>query len=327
MAFLIPHVILVFMKWMVPTGAVSFAGKISRKLEPKLKEVLTMNRRMRTYYYALLGAIGGLVGAQVSNLLGLSFLPNLYLSSVLVGGLIGLSVGLFIGLTEGALTRNPIQALKSGLFSGVLGLAAGGIGLPLSEFLFQSVGAGLVGRALGLGVFGLLIGLAEGVVGRTQIWKGMLGGFIGGAIGGLLLELVRIQFGTDLATGKTVGLVLLGASVGAFISLIAVLLSRAWLEVKSGKLKGTEFMLDKFMTKGFPSIAIGSSPLKAEIVLPDPDISPQHAMLTGDGMAFSLKDMSMSGTFINNRKVERVQLADGQRIRMGNTEMVYHEKR
>lgn len=286
-----------------------------------------MNRRMRTYYYALLGAIGGLVGAQVSNLLGLSFLPNLYLSSVLVGGLIGLSVGLFIGLTEGALTRNPVQALKSGLFSGVLGLAAGGIGLPLSEFLFQSVGAGLVGRALGLGVFGLLIGLAEGVVGRTQIWKGMLGGFIGGAIGGFLLELVRIQFGADLATGKTVGLVLLGASVGAFISLIAVLLSRAWLEVKSGKLKGTEFMLDKFMTKGFPSIAIGSSPLKAEIVLPDPDISPQHAMLTGDGMAFNLKDMSMSGTFINNRKVERVQLADGQRIRMGNTEMVYHEKR
>jgi hypothetical protein len=49
-----------------------------------------MNRRMRTYYYALLGAIGGLVGAQVSNLLGLSFSPNLYLSSVLVGGLIGL---------------------------------------------------------------------------------------------------------------------------------------------------------------------------------------------------------------------------------------------
>jgi pSer/pThr/pTyr-binding forkhead associated (FHA) protein len=86
-------------------------------------------------------------------------------------------------------------------------------------------------------------------------------------------------------------------------------------------------MLDKFMAKGFPSVAIGSSPLKAEIVLPDPDIAPQHAMLTGDGMSFNLKDMSLSGTFINNRKIERVQLADGQKIRMGNTEMVYHERR
>jgi FHA domain-containing protein len=285
-----------------------------------------MNRRMRTYYYALLGAIGGLVGWQVSDLLGLSFSSNLYLSEALVGALIGLSVGLFIGLTEGALTRNPIHALKSGVFSGLLGLGAGAIGLPLSEFLFQSVGAGVIGRALGWGVFGLLIGLAEGMVGRTQAWKGMLGGFIGGALGGVLLESVHSWL-RDPLTGKAAGLVLLGACVGAFISLIAVLLSRAWLEVKSGKLKGTEFMLDKFMNKGFPSIAIGSSPLKSEIVLPDPDIAPQHAMLSGDGMAFNLKDMSLSGTFINNRKIERVQLTNGQRIRMGNTEMVYHERR
>jgi hypothetical protein len=281
---------------------------------------------MRTYYYALLGAIGGLVGWQISDLIGLSFASNLYLSEALVGALIGLSVGLFIGLTEGALTRNPVQALRSGIFSGLLGLGAGAIGLPLSEYLFQFVGAGVVGRALGWGIFGLLIGLAEGMVGRTQAWKGMLGGFIGGALGGILLESVH-NWLQDPLTGKAAGLVLLGASVGAFISLIAVLLSRAWLEVKSGKLKGTEFMLDKFMNKGFPSVAIGSSPLKSEIVLPDPDIAPQHAMLSGDGMSFNLKDMSLSGTFINNRKIERVQLANGQRIRMGNTELVYHERR
>lgn len=285
-----------------------------------------MNRRMRTYYYALLGAIGGLVGWQVSDLLGLSFVTQLYVSEAIVGALVGLSVGLFIGLTEGALTRNPVQAVRAGIFSGLLGSAAGAIGLPLSEFLFQFVGAGIVGRVLGWAVFGLLIGLAEGVVGKSQAWKGMLGGVIGGAFGGFLLESVR-DWLLDPVMGKAAGLVLLGACVGAFISLIQVLLSRAWLEVKSGKLKGTEFMLDKFMSKGFPSIAIGSSPLKSEIVLPDPDISPQHAMLTGDGNYFNLKDMSLSGTFINNRKIERAQLANGQKIRMGNTDLVYHEKR
>jgi hypothetical protein len=281
---------------------------------------------MRTYYYALLGAIGGLVGWQVSDLLGLSFVTQLYVSEAIVGALVGLSVGLFIGLTEGALTRNPVQAVRAGIFSGLLGSAAGAIGLPLSEFLFQFVGAGIVGRVLGWAVFGLLIGLAEGVVGKSQAWKGMLGGVIGGAFGGFLLESVR-DWLLDPVMGKAAGLVLLGACVGAFISLIQVLLSRAWLEVKSGKLKGTEFMLDKFMSKGFPSIAIGSSPLKSEIVLPDPDISPQHAMLTGDGNYFNLKDMSLSGTFINNRKIERAQLANGQKIRMGNTDLVYHEKR
>jgi hypothetical protein len=212
------------------------------------------------------------------------------------------------------------------MFSGLLGLGAGAVGLPLGEFFFQSVGAGLMGRALGWGLFGLLIGLAEGIVGKSQVWKGMLGGFLGGALGGILLESAHSWL-QDPLTGKAAGLVLLGASVGAFISLIVVLLSKARLEVTSGKLKGTEFILDKFLRAGGPTVAIGSSPLKSEIVLPDPDIAPQHAMLSGDGMQFALKDMSLSGTFINNRRIERTSLANGQKIRMGNTEMVYHEKR
>lgn len=285
-----------------------------------------MNRRMRTYYYAVLGAIGGLIGWQLSDLLGLSIVTNLYLSEAIVGALVGLVIGLFIGLTEGLLTRNFVQAIKSGLFSAMLGMVAGGIGLPLSEYLFQAVGAGLLGRALGWGVFGLLLGLAEGVVGKSQVWKGMLGGFIGGALGGILLESAHLWL-KDPLTGKAAGLVLLGASVGAFISLIVTILSRAWLEITSGKLKGTEFILDKFMRAGGPTVAIGSSPLKSEIVIPDPDIAPQHAMLSGDGSVFTLKDMSISGTTINGRKIERTQLANGQKIRMGNTDMVYHEKR
>ncbi len=285
-----------------------------------------MSRSMRTYFYAVLGAIGGLISWQVSDQLGLSFITNLYLSEVLVGALVGLVIGLFIGLTEGLLTQNFVQALKSGLFCALLGAVAGGIGLPLGEFLFQAVGAGLLGRALGWAIFGLLLGLAEGIVGKSQVWKGMLGGLIGGALGGVLLESVR-NWLADPLTGKAAGLVLLGASVGAFISLIVTLLARAWLEVTSGKLKGTEFILDKFMRAGGPAVAIGSSPLKSEIVLPDPDIAPQHAMLTGDGTQFSLKDMSLAGTYINGKKVQLVHLANGQKIRMGNTEMIYHEKR
>lgn len=285
-----------------------------------------MNRRMRTYYYAVFGAIGGLIGWQVSNLLGLSFASNIYLSEAVVGALVGLSIGLLIGVAEGALTLNLVQAAKSGGLSGLLGLGAGAIGLPLSEWLFQSVGAGIFGRALGWSVFGLLIGLAEGVGGRSQVWKGMLGGLLGGALGGFLLEGMQSMVKASMI-GKAIGLVLLGASVGAFISLIVVLLSRAWLEVKTGKLKGTEFILDKFMRAKGPAIAIGSSPLKSEIVLPDPDIAPQHAMLTGDGSHFTLKDMSLTGTLINKRSIERAQLTDNCTIHMGNTEMVYHEKR
>ena len=95
----------------------------------------------------------------------------------------------------------------------------------------------------------------------------------------------------------------------------------------SGKLKGTEFILDKFMRTEGPSAFIGSDALKADIVLPDPDIAPQHAMLKGAGTHFNLKDMSLSGTFINNQRIEQAALKNRQTIRVGNTQLVYHEKR
>jgi hypothetical protein len=280
---------------------------------------------MRAYYYAILGACGGLIGWQVSNLLGLSF-ANIYLSDALIGGLIGLVVGLLVAATEGAVTRNPMRALRAGLYGGPLGFVAGAIGLPLGEFLFQVIGAGSPGRGVGWGIFGMLIGLAEGITSGTQMWKGALGGAIGGVLGGALLEAARTWFANPL-TGKAAGLVLMGAAVGAFIALITVLLSRAWVEVASGKLKGTEFILDKFMKPNGPTAIVGSSALKADIVLPDPDMAPQHAVFAGVGTHFVLKDMSLQGTFVNNRKIEQTALADGQHIRLGNTELVYHEKR
>src|SRR3990172_9711643 len=107
-----------------------------------------MNRRMRTYFYAVFGAIGGLIGWQMSDYLGLSFINNnLYLSEAIVGALIGFVIGLFIAITEGLLTQNFVQVIRAGLFSAMLGLVAGAIGLPLSEYLFQAVGAGFLGRA------------------------------------------------------------------------------------------------------------------------------------------------------------------------------------
>jgi len=285
-----------------------------------------MSRVMRLYYYGVLGAIGGLLAWQVSNLLGLSFVSNIYLAESLVGALTGLFIGVCIGLPEGVLRKNAVYTLKSSLISGALGAVGGAVGLPLAESLFQLSGGGDWGRALGWGIFGLLTGLAVGVTSGAQMWKGGAGGLLGGVLGGALLSGARLWL-DDPSLGKAAGMILLGASVGTFIALIVFVLSRAWIEVKSGKLKGMEFILDKFLRANGPSAFIGSDALKSEIVLPDPDIAPQHAMLKGLGTHFTLKDMSLNGTFINNRKIELSQLSDRQVIRIGNTELVYHEKR
>jgi len=285
-----------------------------------------MSRRMRTYYYTVVGAIGGLIAWRLSDLLGLSFTVNLTLNELIVGGLIGLSIGLLIGAAEGIVTLSPRRMLRTAVVAGPLGLAAGAIGLVLGEAAFQLLGGEAAGRLLGWAVFGTLIGLAESATGRTQMWKGALGGLLGGAVGGTLIEIARRGY-ADPVLGKAVGLVLLGASVGAFIALITVLLSQAWLEVTSGKLKGAEFVLDKFLPAGGPTAIIGSDALKADIALPDPDIAPQHALLSGSGTHVSLKDLSLSGVFVDNRRIQATALADRQRIRLGNTELVYHERR
>jgi hypothetical protein len=285
-----------------------------------------MTRIMRLYYYGVAGAIGGLIAWQLSNLIGLSFTPILYLNEMIVGAVIGLCIGVSIGLVEGVLRQNLVYSLRSvAVFAG-LGAAGGAIGLPLAEGLFQLSGGIIFGRLFGWAVFGLLIGLAAGWMGGAQVWKSGLGGFIGGLTGGVILSSLQ-RWLSDALMGKAIGLILLGTSIGVFIALIVYLLSRAWIVVKSGKLKGMEFVLDKFMKQKSPSAFIGSDALKAEIVLPDPDIAPQHAMLKGFETHFTIKDMSMIGTFLNNKKIEVARLSDHQVIRLGNTEMVYYEKR
>lgn len=285
-----------------------------------------MSRAMRVYYYAILGAMGGLIGWQLSNIVGLSLLSNIYASEVIAGGLIGLSIGALIGLSEGLVSRNFVQILKSGLLGSGLGLIGGAIGLPVAEGLFQILGGEVWSRAVGWAVFGSMIGVTFGITSGSELWKPTLGGGLGGLVGGIILEGARYQF-EDPLVGKAIGLGFLGASIGAFIALIVLLLSKAWLEVVSGKMKGSEFVLDKFIKKNGPSAYIGSSPLKSDIVLPDPDIAPQHAMLKGADSHILIKDMSLTGTQVNNRIIQQTNLSNNQTIKMGNTELVYHERK
>ncbi len=286
-----------------------------------------MSLRLRSYYYAVLGAMGALIGWRITETLGFVRGQSVYLSDILLGAFIGWFLGLLIGASEGLLTQSWYKAFRAGAMAGAIGLVAGAIGLPLGELVFQITGGELVGRALGWGIFALLVGLSEGITGGTQIWKGAAGGLVGGLIGGVILFALQSSLGATVL-GKMVGLVILGASIGVFIALIVVLLSRAWIEVKSGKLRGTEFILDKFLAEHSPAAIIGSSDYKADISIPDPDIAAQHARLKGAGTHFVLEDMSIGkGTFVNGRRVEMERLQNNATIRVGNTELVYHERR
>ena len=57
------------------------------------------------------------------------------------------------------------------------------------------------------------------------------------------------------------------------------------------------------------------------------DLELEHAILKGEGNYFTLKDISLSGTYVDGKKIEISRLKPNARIRMGKSEMVYHEKR
>ncbi|NMC46080.1 MAG: FHA domain-containing protein [Chloroflexi bacterium] len=285
-----------------------------------------MKRTYRFYTLGITGAIGGLLGWQLSNLLGLSFTESFLLSEAIAGALIGGLIGLGIGIGQGLLEQSWGAALKKGGITFLLGALGGAIALPLAETLFLAVGGESWSRPLGWAIFGLLVGFATSITGGSQLWKGGLGGLVGGLVGGILLEISRALL-ADLALGKAAGLILLGFSTGVFTAMISFVLSRTWLEIVSGKITGMEFILDKFLRKDGPSATIGSSPLKAEIAIPDEGIDPQHAILEGHDTYFTLKDISIKGTYLEGKKIDTAKLKNMQHIRIGKTEMIYHEKR
>ena len=152
-------------------------------------------------------------------MLGLSFTPNVYLSEIIAGALIGLCIGAVIGLGEALLTRNFVQTAKACLFSGLLGMAGGGMGLPIAEGLFQLAGGQFWGRALGWGLFGLLIGIVN-YTGISQVLANSVTPLASNPLGLLLLSfIVAIPvlspiLGPGAAIAQVVG-VLMGTQIGA----------------------------------------------------------------------------------------------------------------
>jgi FHA domain-containing protein len=73
-------------------------------------------------------------------------------------------------------------------------------------------------------------------------------------------------------------------------------------------------------------VSIGRHP-NNDIVIEDPAISAQHAHISYDGLAFEIEDLgSRSGVRVNTRPVQRSEIRDGDRIRLGNSVFIFSVK-
>jgi pSer/pThr/pTyr-binding forkhead associated (FHA) protein len=210
-------------------------------------------------------------------------------------------------------------------FAGLLYGAAGGdptaLVLPGASFFdfFQQVFA----RGLGYGGIGAILGLAQGIPGRSvkAAYHGLLGGAIGGTIGGMLFEIAGTMRLTAIGMSHLIGLVLIGAFIGFFIALIADLLKAAWVRVVAGRNEGKEIVIDR------KRMSIGRDELCDIPLFGDPAIARRHADIFVANTRYMIQDMGSGvGTIVNGQKVSSAGLKDGDEIRIGSIRLRFFEK-
>lgn len=86
---------------------------------------------------------------------------------------------------------------------------------------------------------------------------------------------------------------------------------------------GVRMAHGEFIAMSGPTLTIGRAP-DNQVVLSDQQASAHHARLVAETSGVAIEDLgSTNGTFVNDRQVNRQQLAHDDRIRVGQTEMSF----
>jgi len=287
----------------------------------------------RIWFNAVLGGTGGLLGWAWS-VYAPSLMPadaSIYVKDILLGLGIGGAMGLAIGCTEGLVESPSVKRTLIGAVVGALVGAAGGTaGWVLGEWLFAVTGGGIWPRALGWALFGMLVGMGDGVARGmlARIRYGMIGGLIGGLIGGSLYQRLLLLGQTGnreliQAWAGSGGLIILGLCIGAMVGLVESLLRVAWLTVVNGRFEGQSRTID-------PSRAVttlGSSDMCHVIVRGDRSVADVHAEIAVQNGEFVLRPRNGSVSVDRSGVLSGATsypLRPGDRIQLGSIRLVFH---
>jgi hypothetical protein len=291
-----------------------------------------MARVARIYFNAVFGAVGGLMGWLLFGVFGdrnYSSIGQQLLGGALIGGLIGY----LVVSVEAIRDRSLVRFCRLATYGVVLGALGGAAGMWLGEqvnyFLVQSLlsastlrGLGEVfSRGLGWMFLGLAVGLGEGIAARSlgKLSYGMLGGAIGGLVGGILFGVMKAveksSPGTSHVWGGALGLVILGACIGALAALVQAVFEPASLKVLRGWQEGREYPLSKAEN------SLGRDEAVDIPLFRDMRVEKRHALIQRAGSRFILRNVQSppEQTRVNDEPVSSQQdLRDGDRIQLGN---------
>lgn len=285
-----------------------------------------MNKPLQIYYTAVLGALGGLLGWWAVGAVETATWA-LWAAYPFVGAGLGLCVAGCVAATDGALIkRSRRRALLDALRGGLAGALLGALGLSLAGAIFLLLGGGFAGRAAGWMLLGAAIGLSDLAVsaGRRRALLGALGGLAGGLAGGLLYEALTLAFldASDRAQVVVggVGLVIVGACIGALIPLARQALARGEIRVLRGEQAG-------LVREVHDAASIGRYD-GCDMYLPDAGVAWRHALVRRDSGGFRLEVLpgAEGGAVVGAQPVAAgtaAPLRGGERIRLGEAELEF----
>jgi hypothetical protein len=267
---------------------------------------------------ALAGAIGGAVGWLLVEITVAPRLDSVFdMGQLLALDAVFGAIGLALGAAEGIIVGSRQRLARGAAIGAGAGLLGGMIGVVLGEMIYQPLQAlPIVGRALGWGAFGAVIGLAEGITRRS--WRGVrsaaLGGAIGGVLGGVMFDLVS---GSGMAS-RAIALIILGACIGLFVVVVEKAMADGWLKVLTGRFEGRDFFLDK------PRLTVGSDERCDVALFGDPQVQLQHALLTQVGDSYAIEPIGGAPVLVGGVATRGQQtLQHEDMLTVGATRLIY----
>lgn len=260
----------------------------------------------------------------------------------LVAGLVGLA----IGAIDGIICRVPRRALLAGAVGCLVGfvggfiscILAGLIYVPLNRAATDTIGRSghlttfgfvvqMIGRSLAWMLAGMGMGLGQGIALRSKrlLLYGFVGGIVGGLLGGVLfdpIDLVLLSPDRPSAyISRLIGLLVIGAAVGAMIGIVELLTRDTWLRMLQGPLAGKEFLVFKDVMN------IGSSPRCEIYLFNDNTVASIHARLRTVGSDCEIENMdNLRPTLLNGRPFSRSRLRHGDQIGIGRTTFAFQQR-
>lgn len=274
---------------------------------------------------AIAGALGGIIGLYYYGEVAAGW-PTLrqanglwWARDILAGVVIGGAIGFFLNGLPAARTGTWLKLARDGITSALLGALGGAVGLVLGELVLGGMRGGPVGRAVSWSILGLAIGVSQGVAARSwqRLRFGILGGLLGGFLGGLLFEVLRERLGAvyDPARSQGLGVVILGAGLGAALALVEQALRRSWVRVLQGRQEGRSYLLPHAVNR------LGLDEQAEVGLFGDPGVARQHALIrrTPAGYVFEVLDDTRTTLVNGHPAIGTLPLRDGDRITLGRT--------